>query len=165
MRVSERALSRPTHRLCQELEHHGLPLSQGTQPTPWVECLFASVCGQRWSEPSRPQSFCALAEACRAQRSSVPTAAGEGACFGWSCPYVLRSLCHCHLHQPQTHVRIARSGCRRRGACHMPLTGGGTSRIKCAQHIGLNHTIRSVSIRWATVIFRPVQVVCKFLNA
>jgi hypothetical protein len=81
---------------------------------------------------------------CRAPRNAVATAPGEGACSGWSCPratrarsrrYVLRPPCLWHVLQPQTEVHIARSGCRRRGACHMPLPGGGTTRIKRDQII------------------------------
>src|SRR5882672_7852922 len=134
----------------------------GAQPAPLVERFLTSLCGEWWSEPSRPQSLCALADECRAPRNAGATATGEGACFGWSCPratrarsrqYVLRPPCLCHLLQPQTEVRIARSGCRRRGACHMPLPGGGTTRIKRCQSIWSNHTPRSMSIRWAMVHF------------
>ena len=34
----------------------------GLKPSPLVERLFASVCGQRGAEPSRPQTLCALAD-------------------------------------------------------------------------------------------------------
>src|SRR6266446_10545668 len=134
----------------------------GAQPAPLVERFLTSLCGEWWSEPRRPQSLCALADECRAPRNAVATATGEGACFGWSCPratrarsrrYVLRPPCLCHLLQPQTEVRIARSGCRRRGACHMPLPGGSTTRIKRCQSIWSNHTPRSMSIRRAMVHF------------
>src|SRR6266699_7050726 len=73
----------------------------GAQPAPLVERFLTSLCGAWWSEPSRPQSLCALADECRAPRHAVATATGEGACFGWSCPratrarsrrYVLRDL-------------------------------------------------------------------------
>src|SRR5712671_2663385 len=134
----------------------------GAQPAPLVARFLTSLCGEWWSEPSRPQSLCALADECRAPRNAVATATGEGACFGWSCPratrarsrqYVLRPPCLWHVLQPQTEVRIARSGCRRRGACHMPLPGGGTTRIKRCQSIWSNHTPRSMSIQWAMVHF------------
>src|SRR5712692_4536474 len=134
----------------------------GAQPAPLVERVLTSLCGEWWSEPRRPQSLCALADECRAPRHAVATATGEGACFGWSCPratrarsrqYVLRPPCLWHVLQPQTEVRIARSGCRRRGACHMPLPGGGTTRIKRDQSLSSNPTSRSISIQWAMVHF------------
>src|SRR5712671_93007 len=134
----------------------------GAQPAPLVERFLTSLCGEWWSEPSRPQSLCALADECRAPRNAVATATGEGACFGWSCPratrarsrqYVLGPPCLWHVLQPQTEVRIARSGCRRRGACHMPLPGGGTTRIKRDQSLSSNPPSRSISIRWAMVHF------------
>src|SRR5207244_4840338 len=49
--------------------------------------------------------------------------------------------------------RIARSGCRSRGACHMLLSGRGTTRIKRGHRIWPNHTPRSMSIQWDTVLF------------
>src|SRR5712691_4282294 len=134
----------------------------GAQPAPLVERFLTSLCGEWRSEPSRPQSLCALADECRAPRNAVATATGEGACFEWSCPratrarsrrYVLRIPCLWHVLQPQTEVRIARSGCRRRGACHMPLPGEGTTRIKRDQSLSSNPTSRSISIQWAMVHF------------
>src|SRR5689334_12539180 len=91
----------------------------GAHPAPVVERFLTSLCGEWWSEPRRPQSLGALADECRAPSKAVATATGEGARFGWSCPratrarsrqYVLRPPCLWHGLQPQTEVRLARSG-------------------------------------------------------
>src|SRR6266571_1079094 len=156
----------PGQRDTEAIPHPGGGGSGGALPqTPGQKyrLIYLSVlCGEWGPEPSRPQSLCALADECRAPRSSVATAAGEGACFWSSCPratrarsrrYVLRPPCLWHVLQPQTEVCIARSGCRRRGVCHMPLPGGGTTRIKRCQSIWSNHTPRSMRIRRAMVHF------------
>ena len=79
----------------------------GLNPHHWLQRLLTSLCGQWWPEPGGPQSLCALADECRAPRSAVSTAAGDGACFGWSCPRATRARSRRYVLRPALPDHVA----------------------------------------------------------